>query len=90
MVIIRIQEQYEMDIAFDMIDESDGGDSENDYEGDFTEISITLSDYSPTYGRNRVYQLIFIRTLTIVKPRKSCFIFGRCESPAGSIIDMNH
>ena len=52
MVYIRIQEQYEMDIAFDMIDESDGGDTDKDYEGDFTEISITLSDYSPTRGRN--------------------------------------
>ncbi|CAG5105481.1 Oidioi.mRNA.OKI2018_I69.chr1.g2165.t1.cds [Oikopleura dioica] len=44
------QEQYEMDIAFDMIEESDGGDTENDFEGEFTEISITLSDYSPTGG----------------------------------------
>ena len=57
-----------MDIAFDMIDESDGGDSEKDYEGDFTEISITLSDYSPTRGRNRFYQIIFITTLSFLKP----------------------
>ena len=46
-----------MDIAFDMIEESDGGDTENDFEGEFTEISITLSDYSPTGGRRG---LIFI------------------------------
>lgn len=82
MVIIRIQEQYEMDIAFDMIDESDGGDSQNDYEGDFTEISITLSDYSPTSGRNRFYQLIFIMTLTIVKPVEKLFHIRPLRKPS--------
>ena len=48
-----MQDKYEMDVAFDMIDESDGGDTYQDYDGDFTEISITLSDYSPTRGRSR-------------------------------------
>ena len=61
-----------MDIAFDMIEESDGGDTENDFEGEFTEISITLSDHSPTGGRRGL--ICFFRCLIVSSKFLVCII----------------
>ena len=76
-----MQDKYEMDVAFDMIDESDGGDTYQDYDGDFTEISITLSDYSPTRGRSRfLIRVIFY--LIILKTQKKLFHIWPLRKPS--------